>query len=246
MHYDAERAAIYDDLHGERIAEAALTAAVLAELHTGVVARDGAPGPLLELGIGTGRVALPLVERGLDVHGVDSSPDMISALRAKPSGGAVTVHEGDFSDVGALVDGSYAVVFVVFNTLFELPTQEAQVRCLAGVAEHLTPNGVLVVEALAPEVTRLDQDVSVVSFDETSVALRASVHDPVTQQVSSQIVDIGGDDVVLRHWAIRYASVPEIDLMARLAGLRLAERWGGWQREPFTAVSSRHVSVYSR
>ncbi|HEX8771396.1 MAG TPA: class I SAM-dependent methyltransferase [Acidimicrobiales bacterium] len=246
MDYDAERAAIYDAIHTTRFEEAATEADRLAELHAAVVERDGRDGRILELGIGTGRVALPLAERGLEVQGVDSSPDMVAALRAKPSGETIVVHHGDFADVGSLVDGEFAVVYIVFNTLFELMSQDDQIRCVDGASEHLSANGVLVIEALAPEATRLEQDTSVVSLDESSVVLRASVHDPVTQQVSTQIVDIRSEGVTMRHWAIRYATVPEIDLMARLAGLRLAERWGGWDREPFTAASARHVSVYSR
>jgi SAM-dependent methyltransferase len=246
MKYDAERASIYDQLHTTRFAEAEMEAAALAELHAASVEHDGRAAPILELGVGTGRVALPLVARGLEVHGVDSSPDMIDALRAKPAGNSVIVHQGNFADVGSIVPGEFALVFVVFNTLFELMTQDDQVRCIAGASEHLSPSGVLVIEALAPEATRLEQELSVVSLDEETVVLRASVHDPLTQQVSTQIVTIEGDGTNLRHWAIRYATVPEVDLMARLAGLRLVERWGGWNREPFTAASARHISVYSR
>lgn len=246
MSYDAQWASAYDDVHVRRFAEADITAGLLADLHAAVVERDEAPGPILELGVGTGRIALPLVARGLDVHGIDSSPDMIAGLRAKSGGDAVTIHEGNFADVGDLVHGQFTLILIIFNTLFELMTQEEQVRCISGAASHLSPHGVLVIEALAPEATRLEQSLVLQSLDDTSVVLRANVHDPVTQQVRAQDSTIRPDGVSLRPWSIRYASVAEVDLMATIAGLRLVERWGGWRREPFTAASARHVSVYGK
>jgi ubiquinone/menaquinone biosynthesis C-methylase UbiE len=246
MVYDSQWASAYDDVHGTRFAEAAVTAGVLADLHAAAVTQDGAPGPVLELGIGTGRIALPLAALGLDVHGVDSSPDMIAVLRAKPGGEAVTIHEGNFAEVGEVVDGQFPMIFVIFNTLFELMSQDEQLRCISGAARRLSRNGVLVIEALAPEATRLEQSLVLQSLDDKSVVLRANLHDPITQQVTAQDITIRADGVSLRPWSIRYASVAEIDLMAKLADLRLVERWGGWHREPFTAASTRHVSVYGR
>ena len=240
MDYDDERAEAYDRRHGERFAEAETTAELLA----GLVA--GSPGArVLELGIGTGRLALPLAARALEVHGIDSSPAMVDRLRAKPRGADLPVVIGDFADVGTLVQGHYDLVLLAFNALFELLSQDEQCRCLAGAAAHLAPGGALVVEALAPELTRLEQSLTVMSLSADEVVLQATSHDPLSQVVR-------GHDVVLtetaparlRPWSIRYATVPELDLMARLAGLQLMERWGGWQREPFTAQSSRHVSVY--
>ncbi|HEX2272313.1 MAG TPA: class I SAM-dependent methyltransferase [Acidimicrobiales bacterium] len=241
MDYDDERAEAYDRRHAERFAEADATAELLVGLVEG---RAGAR--VLELGIGTGRLALPLAERGLEVHGIDSSPAMVDRLRAKPGGADVPVVIGDFVDVGSLVEGVYDLVLLPFNALFELLSQDEQCRCLAGAAARLAPDGALVVEALAPELTRLERSLTVTSLAADEVVLQATSHDPLTQVVR-------GHDVVLtetaparlRPWAIRYATLPEIDLMARLAGLRLRERWGGWHREPFTADSSRHVSVYA-
>lgn len=246
MGYDREGASRYDEIHAARFADAETTADLLADLYAKATASDGRAGPVLELGVGTGRVALPLAARGLEVHGIDSSPEMIAALRAKPSGDAITVHEGDFARAGARIEGEFPLVYVVFNTLFELLTQDDQIGCIAGVAEHLSPHGVLVIEALAPEATRLEQTLSVLALDDESVTLRATAHDPLSQQVSAQDITIRAGTVQLRPWSIRYATVPEVDLMARLAGLRLVERWGGWRREPFTAASPRHVSVYGK
>ncbi len=240
MDYDDERAEAYDRRHAERFAEAEATAGILA----GLV--EGKPGArVLELGIGTGRLALPLAARGLEVHGIDSSPPMVDRLRAKAGGAHLPVVIGDFADVGSLVEGRYDLVLLVFNALFELLSQDEQCRCLAGAAAHLAPGGALVVEALAPELTRLEQSLAVTSLAADEVVLQATSHDPLTQVVR-------GHDVVLtetaparlRPWSIRYATVPELDLMARLAGLVPGQRWGGWQRQPFTAQSTRHVSVY--
>lgn len=244
--YDALGAARYDETHATRFREAAAVAALLAELHAQVAGRDGRVSPVLELGIGTGRLALPLAARGVEVHGIDASPDMVARLRDKPGGDAIRVTIGDFADAGSLVQGQFSVIFVAFNTLFELLSQDDQVRCIAGAAQRLSANGVLVIEALAPDVTRLEQSLSVLSLAHDGLALRATVHDPMAQVVSAQDVTIRADGVSLRPWSIRYASVPELDLMARLAGLRLVERWEDWEREPFTAASARHVSVYGR
>jgi 2-polyprenyl-3-methyl-5-hydroxy-6-metoxy-1,4-benzoquinol methylase len=240
MDYDEERAEAYDRRHVGRFAEADMTADLLAGL---VQNRAGAR--VLELGIGTGRLALPLAARGFEVHGIDSSPAMVDRLRAKPGGAEIAVAVGDFVDTGSLAEGLYDLVLLPFNALFELLSQDEQCRCLAGAADHLAPEGFLVLEALAPELTRLEQSLTVTSLAADEVVLQATAHDPLSQVVR-------GHDVVLtetaparlRPWAIRYATAPEIDLMGRLAGLGLRERWGGWQQEPFTAESARHISVY--
>jgi SAM-dependent methyltransferase len=238
LDYDERRAESYDRRHAARFAEAETTADFLA----GLVKRGSR---VLELGVGTGRLALPLATRGFDVHGIDSSPAMLARLRAKPGGDAVGVVEGDFADVGTLVEGDYGLVLLAFNSLFELLDQYAQCRCVAGAAARLAAGGVFVVEALAPELTRLEQSLTVTSLAPEEVVLQATSHDPLSQVVRGHDVVLSGGGVRLLPWAIRYASVPEVDLMARLAGLELRERWGGWRREPFTAASNRHVSVYS-
>ena len=239
MDYDEGRAEGYDRRHADRFAEAEVSATFLAEL-----AGDG--GRVLELGVGTGRLALPLAARGLEVHGIDSSEAMVARLRAKPGGAGLPVVIGDFADVGSLVEGPYDLVLVAFNSLFELLTQEDQCRCLAGAAVHLSPGGALVIEALAPDLTRLEQSLTVTSLAADEVVLQATAHDPLTQVVRGHDVVLTEARTSLLPWSIRYASVPELDLMARLAGLHLRARWGGWQHQPFTAASSRHVSVYER
>ena len=203
-------------------------------------------GPVLELAIGTGRLALPLAERGLEVHGVDVSERMVAKLREKPGGEAIPVTMGDFADVP--VEGAYRLVFVAFNTLFGLLTQEDQLRCFANVAKHLTDDGAFVVEAFFPDLARFDrgQRTQIHSVNSERVMFDASRHDPVEQRIDSQHVVITEGETKLYPVSIRYAFPSELDLMARLAGLELRERWGSWKREPFTAESGRHVSVYAR
>ena len=202
------------------------------------------PGPALELGVGTGRVALPLAARGVEVHGIDASAAMVERLRAKPGGDAVTVTLGDFA--GVPVEGSYPLVYVVFNTFFSLLTQDQQVGCFAAVADRLAPGGAFVLTAFVPDLTMFSggQSVRATHLGLEQVRLDAARHDPVTQRVDFQHVLVTGDGVRLYPGAVRYAWPSELDLMARLAGLRLRERWGGWRREPFDAASGLHVSVY--
>ncbi|HEX2191893.1 MAG TPA: class I SAM-dependent methyltransferase, partial [Acidimicrobiales bacterium] len=247
MDYDDRRAEGYDRRHAARFAEAEATADFLASLvgAAGLRGPKAAAARVLELGVGTGRLALPLAARGLEVHGVDSSPAMLARLRTKPGAEAVGIVEGDFADVATIVEGEFDLVFVAFNSLFELLDQDTQCRCVAGAAARLAPGGAFVVEALAPELTRLEQSLTVTALAADEVVLQATSHDPLTQVVRGHDVVLAEAGVRLLPWAIRYASVPEVDLMARLAGLERRERWGGWQREPFTAASSRHVSVYS-
>jgi SAM-dependent methyltransferase len=235
--YGDRIADVYDSLYGDALdTESAVE--TLAELARG--------GPVLELAIGTGRLALPLAERGLEVHGVDASERMVEKLRAKPGGEAIRVTIGDFADVP--VEGSYRLVFVAFNTLFALLTQEDQLRCFANVAHHLTDDGAFVVEAFFPDLARFDrgQRTQATWVDENRVMLDASRHSAVEQRVDSQHVVITEEGTKLYPVSIRYAFPSELDLMARLAGLHLRERWGSWKREPFTAESGRHVSVYAR
>lgn len=201
---------------------------------------------MLELAVGSGRIALPLAARGLDVHGLDNSTAMLDRLREKDPSGTVTTHLGDMS--GFALDRRFPLVFVVFNSLFALPDQEAQVRCFGTVAEHLTEDGRFVVEAFVPDHGRFDrgQTVRARVIDADRVVLEAGVHEPVAQVVSSQRIDIAGGRVELLPVRIRYAWPAELDLMARLAGLELVDRWSGWDRAPFTATSTAHVSVYGR
>jgi SAM-dependent methyltransferase len=203
-------------------------------------------GPVLELAIGTGRLALPLAERGLEVHGIDASEAMVAKLRQEPGGDRIPVTMGDFAEVD--VEGTYALVFVGFNTFFALQSQDDQVQCFANAAAHLAEGGVFAVEGFVPDLARFDRgqrtQATTVAVDQ--VLLETSRHDPVAQRVESQHVVITNSGTRLYPVSIRYAFPPELDLMARLAGLELTDRWGGWRREPFTASSSRHVSVYGR
>ncbi|HZD02397.1 MAG TPA: methyltransferase domain-containing protein [Actinomycetes bacterium] len=201
-------------------------------------------GPVLELGIGTGRLALPLAERGLEVHGLDSSSAMLARLRAKPGGERVHASIGDMADIG--IPGPFSLVFVAINTIYLLPSQEEQVRCFASVAHRLAEGGVFVVEAQLPDpdMFRQRQSLRVRRVTVDSVMLVAARFDPATQRMESQHVQIGREGVRLVPGVLRWAWPSELDLMARLAGLRLRERWGGWRRQPFTASSDWHVSVY--
>jgi hypothetical protein len=204
-------------------------------------------GPALELAIGTGRVALPLAARGIRVDGIDFSAAMVAKLRAKPGGDQISVTMGNFADVP--VQDSYRLIFVVFNTLFNLLTQDDQVRCFENVAAHLTDDGSFVVEAFVPTyLTRLsdDQYVHTEALAVNEVWLDVGRHDPVRQLLEESHVVLSRDGVRVYPIVARYAWPSELDLMARIAGLRLKDRWAGWNREPFTSTSSTHVSVYGR
>jgi SAM-dependent methyltransferase len=203
-------------------------------------------GPVLELAIGTGRVALPLAGTGVRVEGLDASAAMVEQLRAKPGGASIPVTIGDMTQVP--VSGTFSLVYLVFNSLFGLLTQDRQAECFAGVARVLAPGGRFVIECFVPDMTRWDrgQRVQAKAVTEDSATLEVSVHDAAGQRVTTQNVTFDAAGVHLRPVAIRYAWPAELDLMAALAGLELAERFGGWQREPFGATSDQHVSVYRR
>ncbi len=236
--------------YGDRIADVydewTAREGIETDAAVGVLAELAGAGPVLELAVGTGRIALPLAERGLEVHGIDASQTMVDRLRAKPGGDRVRVTMGDFADVP--VEGSFSLVFVVFNTLFALPSQEDQVRCFENVAPRLAGGGAFLVEAFVPDPTRFErgQRTSTIDVDVDQVFLEASRHDSVNQRTKSQQVVISEAGIKLYPVQVRYAWPAELDLMARLAGLRLRERWGGWRREPFTAASTQHVSIYER
>ena len=201
-------------------------------------------GPVLELGIGTGRVALPLAQRGHEVHGVDASEAMVEKLRAKAGGESIPVSLGDFAELD--VEGEFSLVYVVFNTFFALLSQEDQVRCFSNVSRRLREGGVFVIEAFVPDMTRWDrgQRIETRRVGDDGVVLDAAMHDPVGQRVASSHLVFSLQGVEMYPARLRYAWPSELDLMARLAGLRLRERWGGWRREPFEASSIKHVSVY--
>jgi SAM-dependent methyltransferase len=204
-------------------------------------------GPALELGIGTGRIALPLAAQGVRVDGIDISPAMIEQLREKPGGDKLTVTVGDFADVAA--PGAYRLIYVVYNTLFNLLTQEDQVRCFENVAAHLTDDGCFVIETFTPTfLYRLhdDQYVKAEAIEVEEVHLDLLRHDAAKQVIEESHVSLSSVGIRLNPVVQRYAWPSELDLMARIAGLRLKERWSNWRREPFSSASSMHISVYGR
>ncbi|MBC9727161.1 class I SAM-dependent methyltransferase [Streptomyces sp. TRM68367] len=231
-------AAGYDDPSSEMFAPevVARTAGVLAELAGG--------GRALELGIGTGRIAVPLARRGVEVHGIDMSRAMVERLRAKPGGDAIGVTIGDFATAKA--PGRFTLAYLVFNTIMNLTTQDAQVDCFRNVAEHLEPGGCFVIEVGVPDLRRLPPGQNAVPFHVDGSRLGFDLYDVATQAMSSHHVTV--QDGRSSYWSIpfRYVWPAELDLMARLAGLRLRERWDGWSREPFTSESRQHVSVWEK
>ena len=236
--YGGSWAEIYDEVH-ERLSTPEIVdpiADLLAEL--------AGDGPALELGIGTGRIALPLAGRGVEVHGIDVSEAMVAKLREKPGGDRILVTIGDFESIDG--ENRYPLIYVIFNTLFVLPTQEAQVNCFRSVARHLSDGGVFVVEAFVPEQTRFrdGQRISAGTVERDRASVELERHDPVSQTVNSSLVYPTAAGVAKYPIAIRYAWPSELDLMARLAGMRLRERWGDWRRSQFTASSGSHISVY--
>jgi len=216
------------------------------EAVAGLVALVERGSRVLELGLGTGRLAIPLAAENFEVHGVELDPAMVEQLRQKPGGDRVQVHVGDMSQpVGA---GNFALIFVAFGTLFALSSQEDQVRCFQSVASQLVDGGHFVVEALVPQPGTYTngRKVTVAEVDEDIVILNVGSLDPVQQTLTSQQVVLSRGDVRLFPNRIRYAWPAELDLMARLAGMRLEARWSDWQRSPFGERSPRHISVYER
>jgi SAM-dependent methyltransferase len=201
-------------------------------------------GRALELGIGTGRIALPLASRGVPVHGIDLSRAMVARLRAKPGGDAIGVTIGDFATT--TVGGTFSVAYLVFNTIMNLTTQAAQVACFRNVAAHLEPGGCFVIEVHVPELRRLPPGQDVVPFHVSPTRWSFDVYDIATQAMSSNYVEVVGGRGEYTSIPFRYVWPAELDLMAQLAGLRLRGRWDGWTREPFTSESRQHVSVWEK
>jgi SAM-dependent methyltransferase len=203
-------------------------------------------GRALELGVGTGRVAIPLAARGIRVTGIDASREMVDRLTSKPGGERVDVVIGDFTDVA--VSGSFSLVYIPFTTLFALPSQDDQVRCLRNVARHLDAGGRFVMDAFVPDVARFrnQQDLSVQRVGTDQVVIDASRHDPVGQRVESSHVVVADGGVRLYPVVVRYAWPAELDAMALAAGMKLKWRFADYDRRPFDATSTRHVSVYEK
>jgi SAM-dependent methyltransferase len=231
--YGERIAGIYDTWYG-KVDDAVL--ALLREL--------AQSGRALELGIGAGRVALPLHRAGVAVAGIDASVAMIAQLRRKPGGDKIPLVVGNFADVA--VEGQFALVYVLFNTFFALLTQEEQLRCFQNVARRLSPGGHFLLELFVPDLCRYHggQAFRTVGVSEREVRLDASQLDPVNQQITTQHVVLTEEGVRLFPVKLRYVWPAELDLMARLAGLQLKHRWGDWQKGPFSAGSVKHISVY--
>lgn len=228
----------YDDLFADGLGDTTAITNFLTNLSSG--------GRVLELGIGTGRLALPLAARGVDVWGIDASERIVAELRARAGGADLPVVVGDFADVA--VEGLYSLVYVAFNTFYLLHCQEDQLRCFRNVAAHLERGGAFVVEAMVPDDTLYDrgQRLHVHRVDSDRVWLEAGRYDPVTRQVRSQQVILTERGLRFYPAWLRLVPPPELDLMAEMAGLQLEHRWGGWKAEPFTPESASHVSIYRK
>jgi SAM-dependent methyltransferase len=241
--FDEDVAATYDEDTAEMSTPAAMEPQLdlLAELAGG--------GPVLELAVGTGRVALPLAARGLSVVGIELSAAMVARLRAKPGGdeASLPVVVGDMTTAKAPGAGSFTLAYLVFNSLMNLTTQEAQVACFANVASHLAPGGFFVVEMAVPSLRRLPAGERFVVFDHDEEHVGIDEYDVATQRQWSHHITFRPDGSVSRQSPpFRYAWPAELDLMAQLAGMRLHERWADWNRSPFTSESSSHVSVWQK
>ena len=201
-------------------------------------------GRALELGIGTGRIALPLAARGVEVHGIDLSRAMVERLQAKPGGEDIGVTLGDFAT--AKIDGTFRVAYLVFNTIMNLTTQASQVACFRNVAEHLEPGGRFVIEVGVPDLQRLPPGERYVVFDASDTHWGVDEYDVANQGLISHHFEIRGDTVEKSSGPFRYVWPAELDLRAELAGMELHGRWAGWKREPFTSESRQHVSVWEK
>jgi SAM-dependent methyltransferase len=231
-YFAGEVAARYDEGLGERGDPAVIAATV------DFLAALASSGPALELGIGTGRIALPLAARGVRVHGIDLSSDMVAQLRAKPGGEELPVTIGDFATTR--VGEGFSLAYVVFNTINNLTTQDAQVACFENVSAQLAPGGCFVVEVGVPSAGPL----RVFALSETHAGI--DEYDAAAQRLVSHHFSLVDGRWVRQSIPFRSVSPAELDLMARLAGMRLRERWSGWKREPFTSESTRHVSVWEK
>jgi SAM-dependent methyltransferase len=210
----------------------------------GVLAELASDGRAFELGIGTGRIALPLAQTGVEVHGIDLSRGMVDRLRAKPGGSAIGITVGDFSD--ARVPGQFSLAYLVFNTICNLTSQDAPVACLVNAAEHLRPGGSFVVEVGIPALRLLPPGQRAVPFAVGDGYWAYDMYDCATQAMSSNYVDAQRGHARLRSIPFRYVWPSELDLMARIAGMALTNRWEDWDRTPFTHESTRQVSVWTK
>jgi SAM-dependent methyltransferase len=238
IYFDERIAAGYDaasDVFDPAVVDPAVR--FLADLAAG--------GSALELGIGTGRIALPLSRRGVPVHGIDLSPAMVARLRAKPGADDIGVTIGDFATTG--VEGTFRLAYLVYNTITNLTTQDEQVECFRNAAAHLEPGGCFVIEVGVPDLRRLPPGETVRAFTVSPTYVGFDEYTDMTAQISySHHYWIVGDKLEIFSAPYRYVWPAELDLMARLAGMALRERWSDWTRAPFTSESTSHVSVWEK
>ena len=228
--YDDSSDGMFDPAFADTVAE------VLAGLAGG--------GRALELGIGTGRIALPLARRGVQVHGIDLSRAMVARLRDKPGGKAIPVAIGDFATT--TVDGTFSLAYLVFNTIMNLTSQDAQVACFRNAVRHLEPGGCFVIEVGVPELRRLPPGQTVLPWRVTPTRWAFDSYDMATQAMSSNYLTVENGRGEYRSIPFRYVWPSELDLMAQIAGMRLRDRWEDWSRQPFTGESRQHVSVWDK
>ena len=228
--YDDSSDGMFDPAFADTVAE------VLAGLAGG--------GRALELGIGTGRIALPLARRGVQVHGIDLSRAMVARLRDKPGGEAIPVAIGDFATT--TVDGTFSLAYLVFNTIMNLTSQDAQVACFRNAVRHLEPGGCFVIEVGVPELRRLPPGQTVLPWRVTPTRWAFDSYDMATQAMSSNYLTVENGRGEYRSIPFRYVWPSELDLMAQIAGMRLRDRWEDWSRQPFTGESRQHVSVWDK
>jgi SAM-dependent methyltransferase len=237
-YFDERVAASYDRSDGEEF-----TPAVIGAIVTFLLERAG-PGRALELGVGTGRIALPLAQRGVPVHGIDLSRAMVARLRAKPGGNEIGVTIGDFATTKA--DGSFSLAYLIFNTIMNLRTQAAQVACFRNVAAQLEPGGCFVIEVGIPSLQRLPPGETYRAYHVGDTRWDIDEFDVAAQGLISHHFVLVDGRLERHSIPFRYVWPSELDLMAQLAGMSLRERWAGWKREPFTSASRKHVSVWEK
>ncbi|MEO8477099.1 MAG: class I SAM-dependent methyltransferase [Actinomycetota bacterium] len=235
-YFDERVAATYDEDTADRSGPGVLDPMV------DFLAERAGSGRALEFAVGTGRVALSLAARGVPVHGIELSEAMVARLRAKPGGDEIGVTIGDIAS--ATVDGSFSLVYLVFNTIMNLTTQAAQVACFRNAVAHLAPGGCFVIEVMVPELRRLPPGETFHVFTGAGDAWGIDEYDVVNQGLVSHHLDVVDGQLDRVSMPFRYVWPAELDLMAQLAGMTTRERWGGWKGEPFTSESRQHVSVW--
>jgi SAM-dependent methyltransferase len=239
-----------DGYFGERVAarydesEAEMFDPAVVEPAVDFLAALAGKGRALELGIGTGRIALPLAQRGIPVHGIDLSKAMAARLRDKPGAEDIGVTIGDFATTS--VEGTFSLAYLVFNTIMNLTTQASQVACFRNVAQHLEPGGCFVIEVGVPDLRRLPPGESIRAFHLSETRWGIDEFEVATQGLTSHHFQLIDGTLERASVPFRYVWPAELDLMAELAGMSLRERWGGWEREPFASDSRKHVSVWEK